>query len=52
MAGFTSYRTEKPSVVSPKFHPALKAAMLAATSSGRAANLRSRKVRVDSYGRE
>jgi hypothetical protein len=51
-AGFTSYRTPKSSVVSPKFQPALNAVMFAATSSGRAANLRSRNVSVEAYGRE
>lgn len=39
-------------MVSPKFQPARNAATFAATSSGRAANLRSRKRSVDSYGRE
>src|SRR5690606_39377495 len=51
-AGATSYRTAKSSVVSPKFQPALNAAMLAAASSGREANFFSRNARVDSDGRE
>jgi hypothetical protein len=52
LAGLTSYRTAKSSVVSPKFQPALNAAMLALASVGRAANLRDRNSSVDSYGRE
>ena len=52
LAGLTSYRTAKSSVVSPKFQPALNAAVFAATRSGFAANLRARNLSVDSYGRE
>ncbi len=50
-AGFTSYDTEKSSVVSPKFQPALNAAMLAARMSGLAENFDSRNANVDSVGR-
>ncbi len=51
MAGLTSYLTEKASVVSPKFQPAWKAAMLAFMISGLVANLDRRKSSVPSCGR-
>ena len=50
-AALTSYRTEKASVVSPKFQPAWNAARFAAMISGLLANLALRKDRVPSAGR-
>ena len=50
-AGLTSYWTENTSVVSPKFQPARKAAMLAFMISGLLANLVSRNLTVPSDGR-
>ena len=44
VAGLTSYRTENASVVSPKFQPAWKAAMLAFMISGLVANLDSQEL--------
>lgn len=50
-AGATSYETAKSSVVSPKFQPARKAAMLAAAMSGFLANFDFRNLSVPSVGR-
>jgi hypothetical protein len=51
VAGLTSYLTENASVVSPKFQPAWKAAMLAFMISGMVANLDRRYFSVPSWGR-
>lgn len=50
-AGATSYETAKSSVVSPKFHPAWKAEMLASAMSGFLANFVRRNSTVPSVGR-
>ena len=50
-AGLISYDTAKVSVVSPKFHPALNAAMLASRMSGFDANRVVRNRSVVSTGR-